>query len=78
MDMPDTYSAARLSNAESDAAKRRRVAAEASLACERMYLTPAEKALFDRFERERLSHEECRRQIIEFCRHHQLPAHAAE
>jgi hypothetical protein len=69
----------RLGDAELAAAKRNRAAGEASLACEGMYLTAEEEALFDRFERERLPHDECRRQIIEFCRRQRLAhAHAAE
>ncbi len=58
----------RLTDAELEAAKRNRAAGEASLACEGMYLTPEESALFDRFEEERLPHEERRRQLIEFSR----------
>lgn len=36
-----------------------------------MYLTAEEKARFDRFERERLPHDECRRQILAWCDAHQ-------
>jgi hypothetical protein len=39
--------------------------AEASLACEGLYLTPEQEALFDQFEAEGLSHEERRRRILE-------------
>jgi hypothetical protein len=49
-------------------AKRRRAAGEASLACEGLYLSDEEKALFDRFEAERLPHDECIRQIVAYSR----------
>jgi hypothetical protein len=58
----------RLTDAELVVAKRNRAAAEASLACEGIHLTAEEKALFDRFERERLSHAERRRQLIAYSR----------
>jgi hypothetical protein len=58
----------RLSDTELVNAKKRRRAGEVSLACEGLYLTAEEKALFDRFERERLPHDECRRQIAEYIR----------
>jgi hypothetical protein len=57
-----------LTDTELAAAKRNRAAAEASLACEGIHLTAEEKALFDRFERERLSHTERRRQLIAYSR----------
>jgi hypothetical protein len=49
-------------------AKRRRAAGEASLACEGIYLSDEEKALFERFEAERLPHDERRRQLIAYSR----------
>ena len=42
--------------------------AKASLACEGVYLTAAEEALFARFEAERLPHVELRRQLVEYSR----------
>jgi hypothetical protein len=69
----------RLTDAELAAAMRNRAAGEASLACEGMYLTAGEKALFDRFERERLPHDECRRQLVEFSRaRRRAQVHAAD
>jgi hypothetical protein len=69
----------RLSDAELAEAKRNRAAGEASLACEGMYLTPEETALFDRFERDRIPHQEARRQLIEFSRARRFAkANAAE
>ena len=69
----------RLSAAKLAAAQRNRAAGEASLACEGMHLTPEETALFDRFEREGLPHDERRRQLIEFSRARRFAkAHAAE
>ena len=56
-----------LNDTELAAAKFNLKGAKASLACEGMYLTPEENALFARFEAERLPHEERRRQILEFC-----------
>ena len=41
---------------------------KASLACEGMYLTAEEEALFKSFEDERLPHSECRRRLIAFSR----------
>jgi hypothetical protein len=58
----------RLTDTELAAAKRNRAAAEASLACEGIHLTAEEKALFDRFEHERLSHAERRRQLVAYSR----------
>jgi hypothetical protein len=56
-----------LNDEELAAAKFNLAEAKASLACEGIYLTPEEEALFARFEAERLPHDECRRQILEFC-----------
>jgi len=58
----------RLSDAELAAAKHNFEEAKASLACEGIYLTTEEEELFRRFEEQRLSHNECRRLLIEFCR----------
>ena len=58
----------RLSDAELAAAKHNFAQAKASLACEGIYLTLEEEALFHRFESECLSHQERRRRIIDFCR----------
>jgi hypothetical protein len=58
----------RLGDAEVASAKYNFAEAKASLACEGIYLTEEEEALFRRFEEERLSHEECRRRLAEFCR----------
>jgi hypothetical protein len=69
----------RLDANELAATKRARAAGEASLACEGIRLTPEETALFDRFEREGLPHDERRRQLIEFSRARRFAkAHAAE
>ena len=68
-----------LNDAELAAAKYNLLEAKASLACEGIYLTPEEDALFARFEAERLPHEECRRQLIEYSRRRRgLKAQAAE
>lgn len=73
------YRPRRLDDVELAAARRNRAAGEASLACEGVHLTPEEAALFDRFEREGLPHDERRRQLIEFSRARRFAkAHAAE
>jgi hypothetical protein len=64
----------KLTDAELAAARTNRAQGEASLACEGIYLTAEEKALFDRFERERLPHAECRRQLRQFYRQQQRKA----
>lgn len=58
----------RLTDAEVAAARYNRAQGEASLACEGIYFSDDEKAVFDRFERERLPHGERRRQLVEFYR----------
>jgi hypothetical protein len=58
----------RLGDAEVVSAKYNFAEAKASLACEGIYLTEEEEALFRCFEEERLPHEECRRRLVEFCR----------
>lgn len=68
-----------LTDAELAAAKHNLAQAKASLACEGMYLTAEEEALFKRFEEQRLPHEECRRQLIAFSRsQRRAKVHAAE
>ena len=57
-----------LTDEELAAAKFNLAEARASLACENMYLTDEEEALFARFHEERLPHDECRRQLIAYCR----------
>jgi hypothetical protein len=56
------------SHAELAEIRRRRPGVRASLACEGMYLTAEEEALFDEMDRERLSSDECAKRIIEFSR----------
>jgi hypothetical protein len=53
----------KLTDAELAAAKQNRRVAEASLACEGLYLSDEQKALFDGFEAEGLSHDERRKRI---------------
>jgi len=48
--------------------RRRRPGVRASLACENIYLTVAEKALLDQFEQERLPPDEAAARITEYCR----------
>jgi hypothetical protein len=67
----------RLGDRELADAKRNRVGGEASLACEGLLLTASEKALFDRFESERLPHDEVRRRILAFIREQQRARVAA-
>jgi hypothetical protein len=47
---------------------RGRPGVRASLACEGMYLTAEEEALFEQMDRERLTPDECARRIVEFSR----------
>ena len=58
----------RLTEAEIAEIRRRRPGVRASLACEGMHLTAEEEALFDQFERERLTADEGARRIVEFSR----------
>ena len=68
-----------LTDTELAAAKFNLLEAKASLACEGIYLTQEEDALFARFQAERLPHDECRRQILEYCLSFgKTQAHAAE
>jgi hypothetical protein len=57
-----------LTDAELEAAKYNFEQAKASLACEGMYFTEKEEALFHGFIAARLPHDERRRRIVEFCR----------
>ncbi len=58
----------RPTDAEIAEIRRRRPGVRASLACEGMHLTAEEEALFDQFERERLTPDEGARRIVEFSR----------
>jgi hypothetical protein len=58
----------RLTEAEIAEIRRRRPAVRASLACEGMHLTAEEEALFDQFERERLTPDERAERITELSR----------
>jgi hypothetical protein len=58
----------RLTDTELDEIRRRRPGVSASLACEGMYLTAEEEALFEQMDRERLTPDECAQRIIEFSR----------
>jgi hypothetical protein len=57
-----------LTDAEVAEIRRRRPGVRASLACEDMYLTAEEEALFEQMDRERLTPDECARRITEFYR----------
>lgn len=57
-----------LSDDELAAAKYNFEQAKASLACEGIFFTKEEEALFHSFEDARLPHDERRRRIVEFCR----------
>ena len=58
----------RLTDVEIAEIRRRRPGVRASLACEGMYLTPEEEALFDQMDRERLSPDESIQRIRDFVR----------
>jgi hypothetical protein len=58
----------RLTDSELAEIRRRRPGVRASLACEGMYLTAEEEALFDQMDRERLTPDESAQRIIEFSR----------
>jgi hypothetical protein len=58
----------RLTDAELAEIRRRRPGVRASLACEGMYLTAEEEALFDQMERERLTPEERAARITQLSR----------
>lgn len=57
-----------LTNAELEEARYNLEQARASLACEGLFLTKEEEALFSSFEAQRLPHDECIRQLLEFNR----------
>jgi hypothetical protein len=58
----------RLTDSELAEIRRRRPGVRASLACEGMYLTAEEEALFEQMDRERLTADERAARIIEFGR----------
>jgi len=58
----------RLTDAELAEIRRRRPGVRASLACESMYLTVEEEALFEQMDKERLTPDECAQRIIQFSR----------
>ncbi len=58
----------RLTDAELAVIRRRRPGVMASLACEGMYLTAEEEALFEQMDRERLSPDEAAQRIVQFAR----------
>ena len=58
----------RLTDAELAEIRRRRPGMRASLACEGMYLTAEEEALFDQMEQERLTPDERAARITQFSR----------
>jgi hypothetical protein len=58
----------RLTDAELAEIRRRRPGVRASLACEGLYLTAEEEALFDRMEQERLTPDERAARITELSR----------
>lgn len=62
------HGSALLTPAQVAAASHNLAQAKASLACEGMYLTLEEEALFARFDEMRLPHDECRRQLLAYCR----------
>jgi hypothetical protein len=58
----------RLTDAEVAEIRRRRPGVRASLACEGMYLTAEEEALFDQMEQERLTPDERAKRLLELSR----------
>ena len=58
----------RMTDAELAEIRRRRPGVRASLACEGMYLTAEEEALFEQMDRERLTPDERAKRITEFSR----------
>jgi len=58
----------RLSDAELAEIRRRRPGVRVSLACEGLYLTAEEEALFEQMDRERLTADERAERIIQFSR----------
>jgi hypothetical protein len=57
-----------LTNAEIGEIRRRRPGVRASLACEGIRLAPEEEALFEQFDRERLTPDQRRDRLLEFTR----------
>jgi hypothetical protein len=58
----------RLTDAELAEIRRRRPGVRTSLACEGLYLTAEEEALFDQMDRERLTGDERAARIIQYAR----------
>jgi len=58
----------RITDSELAEIRRRRPGVRASLACEGMYLTAEEEALFEQMDRERLTPDEAAQRIIQFSR----------
>jgi hypothetical protein len=58
----------RLTDAQIAEIRRRRPGVRTSLACEGLYLTPEDEALFDQMERERLTPDERAARITEYSR----------
>jgi len=58
----------RLTDSELAEIRRRRPGVRASLACEGMYLTAEEEALFEQMDRERLTPDERAKRITQFSR----------
>jgi hypothetical protein len=58
----------RLTDAELAEIRRRRPGVRASLACEELYLTAEEEALFERMDKERLTSDERAARIVQFHR----------
>jgi len=58
------HGATHLSEAELADIRRRRRGVRASLACEGIYLTPDEEALFSQFDRERLTSDQRRDRLL--------------
>ena len=58
----------RLTDAELAEIRRRRPGVRASLACEGLYLTPEEEALFEQMDKERLTADQRAERIVQFHR----------
>ena len=58
----------KLTDEQVAAFRRNRPAVRASLACEGIYLTADEEALFEEMDRDRLSLEDCDARILRYCR----------
>jgi hypothetical protein len=69
----------RLTDAEIAEIRSRRPGVRASLACEGLHLTAEEEALFDQFDRERLTPDQRRERLLAYSRaQRSTKAHAAE